>query len=221
MASVIKDSMSPDRIRLTTVGFKCPAHLLLELLPIRELSITRTTPHMYDHCIATSSQWKTVFTQIRGLQHAALNTWADEVEKALLTSKPEPRKADEWHLPFVDQEDVDAAVLHVLWDHKFQPIDEELATTLGVNLLARVSASRCGRAVIPKGDRTHQIDLDLAVLDAAPIDSGGRRDWYDHQACPDLIQGGQWLNTNLHGNLTGWCQYRQIALWEQWKNRQT
>jgi hypothetical protein len=58
------------------------------------------------------------------------------------------------------------------------------------------------------------VEEDMALADklitATPLHASPA----EHQACPDEgIQHGfdiSWMNPNLHGNLTGWKQYRKM-----------
>lgn len=237
-ATVVKDSIN-GVIRLTTMVIDCPAVLLLDLLPIRELSITRRPPfngapkypgtnivdltpytlHTSCQIVTTSAQWATVLDQIEGVGHPGL---AHLIKSALWSSVPDRIGVDEWHLPFIGADDVDAAMVHLVNLFGVKVLLTDTVPDDCVSLLTNVSIARCLNGGDLQPDRVEQIKNDLAMFSqyegafATP-----RRDAYDHQATPDTVSDGSWRNANLHGNLTGWCQYRQIAQWEAWKRRGT
>ena len=128
------------------------------------------------------------------------------------TSEPKILRDGEWHLPWITDEDiVDVAAR--------ASTDEEKT-----ELLKKMSAARCARSSYANFDGKRSIDGDLAtyskLVDSEPIHASP----CEHQATPDqqitdVVSAGhtavmecQWKNPTLHGNLTGYIQYRNTIL---------
>lgn len=114
-------------------------------------------------------------------------------------SKPKLLQPGEWHLPYVDD--------------RCGNEEED----------RRVSAARCARLSYKPFDCAHadrQADIDLfyKLLIDRPVHASPA----EHQATPDEFvtagRGGFWRQPNLHGNLTGWIQFRKTlpneAVWD-------
>lgn len=124
-------------------------------------------------------------------------------------SEPKILRAGEWHLPWITDEDI-ADVGGMAGTDKEQ-----------TELLKKMSAARCARSSYAnfKGERSIDSDLETygKLVDSEPVHASP----CEHQATPDqqitaviTIPGQtttmqrQWANPNLHGNLTGYIQYR-------------
>ena len=123
-------------------------------------------------------------------------------------SEPKILRAGEWHLPWITDEDI-ADVGGMAGTDKEQ-----------TELLKKMSAARCARSSYANFDGKRSIDGDLAtyskLVDSEPVHASP----CEHQATPDqqitaVVTSGntttmqrQWKNPSLHGNLTGYIQYR-------------
>ena len=123
-------------------------------------------------------------------------------------SEPKILRAGEWHLPWITDEDI-ADVRGMAGTDKEQ-----------TELLKKMSAARCARSSYANFDGKRSIDGDLAtyskLVDSEPVHASP----CEHQATPDqqitaVVSSGntttmqrQWKNPSLHGNLTGYIQYR-------------
>lgn len=137
---------------------------------------------------------------------------ATEMQEAMNTwSEPKLLKPGEWHLPYVTDTD----------------IADVRAMNLKSEVLRQISAARCCRVSYLKHDGTAASiadDLDLCdkLVGAKPLHASP----FEHQATPDtlshydtlLVTGDKeelvssnknWDNPELHGNFTGWIQYRK------------
>ena len=124
------------------------------------------------------------------------------------TSEPKILREGEWHLPWITDEDIDDVAAMVGTDKE------------QTELLKKMSAARCARSSYANFDGKRSIDGDLAtyskLVDSEPIHASP----CEHQATPDqqitdVVSSGHttvmechWENPTLHGNLTGYIQYR-------------
>lgn len=115
----------------------------------------------------------------------------------MTTSQPQQLDVGEWHLPYVTQDERN--------DQFFKNNPE---------LLRQVSAARCCRVSYLKHDGSAaSISDDLALCEklvgAKPLHASP----FEHQATPDIVEpgefGGRWAFPEMHGNFTGWIQYRK------------
>ena len=125
---------------------------------------------------------------------------AIEMQKAMAKSIPQELDCGEWHLPYITAEERNDQFF------KYNP-----------ELLRQVSAARCCRVSYLKHDGTAaSITDDLALckklVGAKPLHASP----FEHQATPDMVipspfvcDGKVWDSPELHGNFTGWIQYRK------------
>ena len=122
---------------------------------------------------------------------------AMQMQGAMLASFPKILEVGEWHLPYVTEDERN--------DQFFKANPE---------LLRQVSAARCCRVSYLKHDGSAaSISDDLALCEklvgAKPLHASP----FEHQATPDVLayeaSGPEWKHPKLHGNFTGWIQYRK------------
>lgn len=154
-------------------------------------------PFSWIDTLITSTDWNNFFWLRE--HHAAephLQDLARLVHSAMECADIITRDQDEWHMPYVTYEE---------------------RTKYHSDVLLKLSAARCARISYKpfNGDSSFTAELDrynLLVTDervhASPL---------EHQAKPDTksplprgSSGFHWKNPELHGNLTGWCQYRKM-----------
>lgn len=122
-----------------------------------------------------------------------------QMKGAMLASFPKELSVLEWHLPYVTEAE--------RADRYFSDKAE---------LLRQISAARCCRVSYLKHDGSAaSISDDLALCEkligAKPLHASP----FEHQATPDIIVPGnrmemaRWKSPELHGNFTGWIQYRK------------
>lgn len=131
------------------------------------------------------------------------------------TSQPRLLRRNEWHLPYVTADDW---ALTKEYAKKGRITRDEPSVREVLELLKKVSAARCCRVSYLKHDGTSPlIEDDLALCDrligARPLHASP----FEHQATPDELvyhkdedpNNNFWLSPELHGNFTGWIQYRK------------
>jgi thymidylate synthase ThyX len=138
---------------------------------------------------------------------------SDLMQHAQLLSIPHVLQVGEWHLPYVEEEDFDEAYnfLKINRITRDEPRLEEIN-----RLLIKVSTARCARVsyLTHDGRKTgllEDIELHNKLVVATPLHASPA----EHQATPDELvkddySDTRWKNESLHGNFTGWCQYRKM-----------
>ena len=126
-----------------------------------------------------------------------IHALAIQMRHAMAESIPRELKPGEWHLPYVTLDERN--------DRFFNNNPE---------LLRQVSAARCCRVSYLRHDGTAaSVSDDLALCEklvgAKPLHASP----FEHQATPDYyvkdMEAGHWKQPELHGNFTGWIQYRK------------
>ena len=124
--------------------------------------------------------------------------------QALGSSRPRPLEPDQWHLPFVSADEIQA---------------------LGLDTARRCSAARCARVSYLNHDGTvPNVAKDLDTFSKLAGDPNGpprplHASPMEHQATPDRLRNpadpDSWQNPAQHGNFHGWRQYRKLLAGEQ------
>lgn len=200
----------------------CVARKLTRTLGVYDQRLVEriVSPFSYTEVVASSTSWETVLDQLLAAKDLDLQDLATSIKLQLTISKPRKLEPGEWHLPFITDEDVDASIWHVVNDNDVQIILTDLLQTHCEHLLLKISVARCVQKSIG-GRRNHVVERvknDLVLFsspDGSPLTN--RPDAYDHQATPDVTDGEQWRLGHLHGNFVGWCQHRQIAKIDAWR----
>ncbi len=135
--------------------------------------------------VVTSTEWENFF----GLRchpdaQPEMQELAYAMRDALNVSMVQMLYPGEWHLPYITTE-------------------ERVAYPL--KLLRKISAARCCRVSYLRHDGTPApIDEDLALCERLLKSVPFHASPFEHQATPDTE------HPELHGNLTGWIQYRKM-----------
>lgn len=159
-------------------------------------------PFQWIHVIVTATEWENFF-ELRDHEDAQpeIRHLAVLMKQAMDGSKPRLLSQDEWHLPYVTDEDI-------AWLVGFARSD-------GVDwleLARKVSAARCCRVSYLKHDGTRatlreELDLCDRLAAARPIHASP----FEHQATPDTFVAKQgYYNPALGGNFVGWIQNRKL-----------
>ncbi|MCB1466529.1 MAG: FAD-dependent thymidylate synthase [Rhizobiaceae bacterium] len=156
-------------------------------------------PFMHIDVLVSSTNWSNFFA-LRDHDDAEphIQVLAREMRKAMDVSKPNDLLPGMWHLPYTDDRDLDI-------------LGRETAIKLSVARCARISyAPFDGDASIESELRRYDTLVGSQPLHASPA---------EHQATPDVNDGKvklhgktytAWSQSYLHGNFTGWCQYRKL-----------
>jgi thymidylate synthase ThyX len=139
---------------------------------------------------------------------------AREMQLIMAGSTPKALAPNEWHLPYITDDDRTNIVTFLKQGRitRDEPRQSEIN-----EMLCRISAARCCRVSYLKHDgTTAAIDEDLALCEklvgAKPLHASP----FEHQATPDTrlefepgVPIRDWNHPELHGNFTGWIQYRK------------
>lgn len=177
-------------------------------------------PWAHINVVVTATDWENFFTLRRHSDaQPEIKALADQMWDAMQASIPNGLAAGEWHLPYIDwvpltnRLKTDSTDWMQAEDHITQngvlrvvPTEEQI-----LNLLRKVSVARCARVSYLTHDgkqTTVEEDLQLydRLLGSQPLHASPA----EHQATPDeRNMGGGWWKAKLHGNFTGWIQYRK------------
>lgn len=145
-------------------------------------------PYLWANGIVTATEWDNWF-ELRDHEDAQpeIRELAIRMREAMDASTPRLIQLNQWHLPYISQEERD---------------------TMETSLLQKISAARCCRVSYLKHDGTApNVDEDLKLFDrlagAVPLHASP----LEHQATPRQNK------TLASGNFVGWTQYRK--LWEE------
>lgn len=169
----------------------------MDALGIHKQVVNRLTePFSHIKVVLTSVYWDN-WDGLRN-HHAAdptIEALAKAVHEARANSTPVLLQPGEWHLPYITAEE---------------------RTKYHTGVLRKFSAARCARVSYNNHDGSKtDPEKDIALHDALLIEQPIHASPAEHQATPDELNtkfggmGGRWANPNLHGNLTGWVQYRK------------
>jgi hypothetical protein len=139
-------------------------------------------------------------------------------------STPTMRGEGDWHLPYIDADAIDAAVLYAFEENENAPIPQIVRTVEELDaktttICCKISAARCARvSYLTHENKTPSVAEDLALfarlMEQAPMHASP----VEHQATPDrLVQFSTmvgWANLPLHGNFVGWKQHRKMYVGE-------
>lgn len=163
----------------------------MDALGIHKQVVNRITePFSHIKVVLTSVYWE----NWDGLRrhHAADPTicaLAEAIHEARTNSTPQLLQPGEWHLPYISREEL---AIH------------------GVNLCRKISTARCARVSYNNHDGTKTTpDADLKLHDMLLVDQPVHASPAEHQATPDTKDVHGYWQPHLHGNLTGWVQYRK------------
>lgn len=166
-------------------------------------------PWAHINVVVTATSWENFYTLRRHKDaQPEIKVLADLMWDAHQASAPQKLQPGCWHLPFLDDNDIDVALV----------IDGEPA----YDKLIKISVARCARVSYLTHDgrqTTFEEDLTLyeRLLGAQPLHASPA----EHQAtpdtrviCPMTNEPERYEHPELHGNLHGWIQYRKTLAGE-------
>jgi hypothetical protein len=158
---------------------------------------------------------------------------AQLMKAAYDVSIPDEIHMGQWHLPYIYAADWVAASKHCQIDRitRDMPSYEEK-----LNIVRKISVARCARVSYKAFDgNVAPIEKDLELFNQLLVSQPLHASPAEHQATPDDMQwiqtiavaspedyekgddnenvldtSEQWCNPELHGNFTGWKQYRKM-----------
>lgn len=147
-------------------------------------------PFTYVDVLLTATDWANFFAlRLHEDAQPEMQDLALAIKSAMDASEPTLLQPGEWHLPYVT--------------------DEETATQpLGIQ--KQLSVSRCAKISYTAFDGTvepieKELDRYRRLIESQPMHASP----CEHQATPDVSDGGMWCNSGQHGNLRGWRQLRK------------
>lgn len=148
-------------------------------------------PYMWATGIVTSTEWDNFF-ELRNHEDAQpeIHKLAQVMYAAREKSVPKVLLIGQWHLPYVTQEE-----------------DRSLPNAL----LSKISAARCCRVSYLKHDgESPSLSDDIKLFERLAGSEPIHASPLEHQATPDACDENEnWYNKRLHGNLSGWIQFRK------------
>jgi thymidylate synthase ThyX len=173
-------------------------------------------PFSHINTVLTSTSWANWYA-LRTHEDAQpeIKALADAMLVAQNESAPMLLKRGEWHLPYVH------TVRHRAsddseWEFDGYRVQTGAETWQAVSLetALEVSVARCARVSYLTHEGKHpSIESDLALHDRLMNSQPLHASPAEHQAMPDYIDdraGFQWAMPHMHGNFTGWIQYRKF-----------
>jgi thymidylate synthase ThyX len=174
-------------------------------------------PFSHINVLVTADEWDNFF-ELRDHPDAEphIQALARAMKEAMKNSKPKLLGSEEWHLPYVTSEDRTDAVHYMQQVTGMNwPSPDRIEETL-----IKVSVARCARvSYLTHEGKAPNFEEDMKLYErlvgGVPLHASPA----EHQACPGKLSGlftikGKRVNTYekefLHGNFTGWQQYRQF-----------
>lgn len=182
--------------------------------PHKQIANRVMEPYAWMETIVTATDYANFFA-LRDHPDAdpTLQALATIMHEAYNLSTPTLREPGDWHLPFLDDEDIDAAIKKTMHDLPSGPVDLQRMEAGVLAICIAISAARCARVsyLTHEGKRS-TIDEDVAMLDRLVGSSPVHASPAEHQGTPDTLinDTGQWLRPQYHGNFTGWVQNRKL-----------
>lgn len=175
-------------------------------------------PWAHINVVVTSSQWENFFAlRLHKDAQPEIQQLARAMHNARTRSLPQLVQQGEWHLPYVNFADEYLEAQRYCQKGR---ITRDMPTLTEIyKILRKVSTARCARVsyLTHDGRKTtveEDVELHNRLVVAEPLHASPA----EHQATPDEVftyanpktLGPAWKNPELHGNFTGWNQYRKM-----------
>jgi len=179
-------------------------------------------PWAHINVVVTAVSWQNFFA-LRSHPDAQpeIKMLSDLMQAAMAESEPSLVQHGQWHLPYILASDWEAIRAWRKTNRitRDEPSYQELA-----QYALMVSVARCARVSYKTHDgRDTDIMEDMALADKLIVATPLHASPAEHQATPDEwhdmgvasyggppSSDGAWSSPLLHGNLTGWKQYRKL-----------
>ena len=172
-------------------------------------------PFSWIDTLITATQWQN-FLWLRDHKDAEphLQDLARLVKKAIEEAKVQVLQSGGWHLPYITYTD-QVKLRDLIQESSIKPLTAKEVYDSMVDLSCKVSAARCARISYKPFDGNASYEKELARYNHLVSDERVHASPLEHQASPDRYDPdypnvNQWENPSLHGNLTGWLQYRKL-----------
>lgn len=188
---------------------------LIEIGLHKQVANRLLEPWSHINVVVTSTQWANFFAlRCHPDAQPEIQELAQIMEHAMQLSTPKLLGPGEWHLPYADDSETFVQAQRYCQEGRItrdMPSRDEIN-----NVLRKVSTARCARTsyLTHDGRKTvasEDVDLHNKLVVAEPLHASPA----EHQACPDMLISAAepslgYTSPELHGNLTGWCQYRKM-----------
>lgn len=155
-------------------------------------------PWMYHTCVVSATEWQNFFAlRCHPAAMPEIRRIAEMMRDAYVASVPQRINADDWHLPFVTDEDR-SAVVELTPDPAGTEYRDFMVRV--TDTLKKVSASRCARVSYLTHDGKRDLQADIDLCDR--LAGSGHMSPLEHVA--QALDEREW-----HGNFCGWYQYRK------------
>lgn len=206
-ARLLAASISTDRISIATFDMTFPAYCLAEIMSNKELSVTVKGGfilHMAvtTSALVTSTNWHRFIARYTNSSVFALAMLARTVDAQLKDARPALRELGAWHLPYIDKDAVEDAVILALDVGGLSPVQLDMAATF---ICVKASVYRCHNVSPMKhvSLRDQIAGFELLLSDGGSFLSTA----FEHQAQPDELVDGEWNAEHAHRNYTGWMSF--------------
>ena len=168
------------------------------------------SPFMYKTVLATSGSWQTICEGMRFAYEPEVRALGEAVDNALFKSVPNTLQPGDWHVPYVDAEDVEHVMRQAAKDVMQLGMPFSSLDFLAEQLLLKISVARCAVMASATGsNREGRIKTDLSLFAHLFETLPRRRDYLEHQNMVDYADDTSWNNMSLHGRVTGWVSFRK------------
>lgn len=188
----------------------------------KQLANRLLEPFSWIDTLITATDWKN-FLWLRDHKDAEphLQDLARLAKQAIEAAEPQELKPGEWHLPYITKEDLEKIPQYLK-----QPFDD-------MEFARRISTARCARISYKPFDGDASYERELERYDQLVKSDRVHASPLEHQATPDMKITASidlfeddnesltpdetldaqyvWKHKQLHGNFTGWIQYRKTV----------
>lgn len=197
--------------------------LKLPVVPHKQIVNRILEPFMHITVLVSATEYANFF-HLRKHKDAdpTIQALAEQMWIAFNESTPSVRRYGEHHLPFIDDETIDAAIKH----HVELMRDGAVVSAGSVedavtSLTQKISVARCARvSYLTHDKRRPEIIEDLNMFERLMVAQPLHASPAEHQATPDMVimngDTGQaeYCSPYYHGNFVGWVQFRKTFVGE-------
>jgi hypothetical protein len=164
--------------------------------------------------LVTSTDWANFYAlRISEYAQPEFDELARAMKLEMDNSKPKLLQPNEWHLPYITEEDEDIAGFYAM------PFDNRYRAK--IEYLWKLSTARCARLSYKPFDGNADYEAEVARYEKLVVSTPVHASPAEHQATPDrwdpmLDPGdhhadlGGWASPSQHGNFRGWIQHRKL-----------
>ena len=159
-------------------------------------------PFMWQTVVCTGTEYSNFFAlRANSMAQPEIRVIAEMMKELYATSKPRKLYTNEWHLPYVSEDEQDEFLKYAT-EHDLYGSD-----------IQKISAARCARVsyLTQEGKRDLQADLDLYER----LAGSGHLSPLEHVATPHYVHLHNGYSSSMSGNFRGWKQLRKFIPHEE------